>query len=172
MQRNVEWYEHLDCLHGALERGGAFLTVNASEGRANPMTIGWGQVGMVWNRPVFTVLVRESRYTYNCICEADAFTISVPRAGDFSDALALCGSRSGRELDKVAEAGLTLLAGQAVAAPVIEGCLQYYECRILARTQQARPNFASTDVLNQFYRNGDHHLVVFGEIVAAYAEEA
>jgi len=172
VQRNVEWYESLDCLHAALGRGGAFLIVNASGGKANPMTIGWGQVGVVWNRPVFTVFVRESRYTYDCIREADAFTISVPRAGEFSDALALCGTRSGRELDKVAEAALTLLPGQVVGTPVIEGCLQYYECRILARTQQARPNFASTDVLNQFYRNGDHHLVVFGEIVAAYAEGA
>jgi flavin reductase (DIM6/NTAB) family NADH-FMN oxidoreductase RutF len=64
-----------------------------------------------------------------------------------------------------------MIPGRAVEAPVIEECALHYECRISARTQQERAHFSAEDVLAQYYPNGDHHLIVFGEIVAAYAEE-
>jgi len=171
VHRGIEWCEETEQLQAALSRGGAFLIVNDVEGRANPMTIGWGQVGIVWSRPVFTALVRESRYTHKCIRGSETFTVSVPRAGEFKDELLLCGTKSGRDLDKVSEAGLSMLPGQEIETPIIEGCFLHYECRILARTQQTRPDFASDEVLKQFYPNGDHHLVVFGEIAAAYVTE-
>jgi len=158
-------------LQAGLSRGGVFLIVNAPDGRANPMTIGWGQVGIVWSRPVFTVLVRESRFTYECIRASDTFAVSVPCAGEMAAELLLCGTKSGRDMDKVSEAGLTLLPGQEIETPVIEGCLLHYECRILARTQQAPPDFSASDVIDTFYAKGDHHLAVFGEVVAAYMTE-
>ena len=120
---------------------------------------------------MFTVLVRESRHTHECIRTSDTFTVSVPRAGEFKDELLVCGTKSGRDFDKAAEAGLTMVPGQEVETPVIEGCVLHYECRILARTQQTRPDFSSDDVLGQFYAKGDHHLAVFGEVVAAYVTE-
>ena len=168
MHRPIEWYEETERLQAALARGGAFLTVNAPDGRANPMTIGWAQIGIVWSRPVLTVLVRKSRYTYDCIRGAGAFTVSVPCAGELSEELLLCGTKSGRDIDKVVEAGLSLTPGQKVDTPVIEGCFQHYECKILARSQQTRPDFCAEDVLTSFYPEGDHHVLVFGEIFAAY----
>ena len=84
---------------------GAFLT--AGGGVWNPMTIGWAQFGVVWSKPVMTVLVRKSRYTYGLMEQADVFTVSVPRAKELSKELGFCGSRSGRDVDKEKESGVT-----------------------------------------------------------------
>ena len=46
-----------------LSHGGAFLTVQGPE-RPNAMTIGWGSLGFAWGKPILTVMVRESRFTY------------------------------------------------------------------------------------------------------------
>lgn len=92
---------------------GAFLTAGDS-GKSNVMTIAWGSIGFMWGKPVFTVLVRPSRYTYRFMEEGSEFTVSVP-VGGMKEALALCGSKSGRDMDKVKAAGLTLQAGKKVA---------------------------------------------------------
>ena len=171
MKRDIEWDGGSAQLHEALRGSGAFIVVVDANGKANPMTIGWGQVGIVWSRPIFTALVRVSRYTYGCLQAAETFTINVPRSGELKEALAFCGTKSGRDLDKAAEAGLTMVDAKAVETPIIDECVLHYECRIVARTQQEPDNFTSGEILDRFYPNGDHHLIVFGEIVAAYAAD-
>ena len=171
MKRDIEWVEGAKPLNDALTSNGVFLVAVDAKGKPNPMTIGWGQVGIVWSRPMFTALVRTSRYTYECVRSSDSFTVNVPPRGGLKDELVLCGTKSGRDLDKAAECGLTMAPGKAVETPVIEECAVHFECRIVARTQQGRGDFGSDDVLGQFYAKGDHHLVVFGEIVAVYASD-
>ena len=171
MKRDIEWVEGAKPLNDALTANGVFLVAVDAKGKPNPMTIGWGQIGIVWSRPMFTVLVRTSRYTYECLQSSDSFTINVPPRGGLKDELALCKTKSRRDLDKAAECGLTMVPGKAVETPVIDECALHYECRIVARTQQEREDFRSNEVLGQFYAKGDHHLVVFGEIVAAYASD-
>ena len=171
MKRDIRWAEGTSHLGEALSQGGVFIVAVDAKGKPNPMTIGWGQVGIVWSRPIFTALVRMSRYTYECLQASDTFTINVPRLGELKDQLMLCGTKSGRDLDKTAECGFTLVPGKAVETPVIDECALHYECHIVARTQQQRPDFSSDEVLDQFYADGDHHMVVFGEIVATYAAD-
>jgi len=77
---------------------GAFLTVRAGEA-LNTMTIGWATIGYVWRKPVFTVLVRDSRHTFGIIEKAVDFTVSVPTT-DMQDAIMFCGTKSGRDYDK------------------------------------------------------------------------
>ncbi len=168
MKRDIEWDEGEKALREAFAQGGAFIVAVDPNGKPNPMTIGWGQVGVVWGRPVFTALIRASRYTNECLRSSGTFTINVPRPGGLRDELVFCGTKSGRDLDKSAGCGLTLGPGGAVETPIVEGCGLHYECRIIARTQQERSDFASDDVLDQYYASGDHHLIVLGEIVAAY----
>jgi flavin reductase (DIM6/NTAB) family NADH-FMN oxidoreductase RutF len=171
VKKRIEWYEHTAWLNEALRTGGAFLVAVDADGKPNPMTIGWGQVGIVWSVPAFTVLVRESRYTHGCIRHASAFTVNVPRPGDLADALKLCGSMSGRDIDKAADAGLSMVPATEVEGMVIEQCPLQYECRILARTQQHLDDLAAEEVLRTFYPHGDYHLVVIGRIIAAFAEQ-
>ncbi|MBN1859404.1 flavin reductase family protein, partial [Candidatus Bipolaricaulota bacterium] len=162
----IDWEQHAAALRRALEAGGVFLLTRAPDGRTNPMTIGWAQVGLIWNRPVCAVFVRKSRYTYECITGAHEFVVSVPLGNGFNDELMVCGSASGREIDKIRKTGIVLAPGRVVDVPVVDGCVLQIECRILARTQMLPGDLLADDVRGAFYPTGDEHLVVFGEIVA------
>jgi flavin reductase (DIM6/NTAB) family NADH-FMN oxidoreductase RutF len=168
MATSIEWYERADWLHQGLREGGAFLVARDAAGKPNPMTIGWAQVGIVWSIPVMTVFVRQSRYTHTCLRSATAFTVNVPRPGEMTEALAFCGSRSGRDLDKAAHAGLTLRPATEVEGAIIADCRLHYECAILARTQQALDEIDADDLLRTFYPQGDPHLIVLGRVATAY----
>jgi len=168
-RKTIQWHEQTEWLHGALTGSGAFLVVNTPAVRANPMTIGWGMVGIAWGMPLFVALVRRSRYTYECIQNVASFVVSVPRIGELQEALALCGTRSGRDIDKIAAAGLTVAPAQEVDTPILADCGLHYECEIVARTQQLHSDFASQQILETVYQQADnHHQAVFGKILSAY----
>ena len=76
----------------------------------NTMTIGWCQLGRLWSVPVCTVFVRPERYTYQFMESRDYFTVSV-LPPELKKITAFCGSRSGRDVDKVKECGLTVRYG-------------------------------------------------------------
>ena len=170
MKNEISWNEHAGHLKDALSGDGAFLVAVDQDGKANPMTIGWGQIGIVWRKPVFTVLVRRSRYTHGCLLQSEDFTVNVPARGELKEELLFCGTKSGRDVDKVAELRLDLAPGREVQAPILEACALHYECRILARKQLEEQDLFTPDVLSMYYGSDDHHLIVMGEIVAAYAE--
>jgi flavin reductase (DIM6/NTAB) family NADH-FMN oxidoreductase RutF len=172
MKVNMNWNEHVDLLKSALSADGVFLVAVDRDGKANPMTIGWGQIGIVWSRPVFTVLVRRSRYTHGCLLHSEDFTVNVPAVGELKEELLFCGTKSGRDVDKAKTLELTLTPSRDVSTPIIDACSFYYECRILARKQLEESDLFSPDVLSTYYGSDDHHMIVMGEIVAAYADEA
>jgi len=145
---------------------GAFLTVK-NGGKVNTMTIAWGTMGFIWNKPIFTVLVRYSRYTHELIHNADEFTVSFPLNGRLDDALNLCGTKSGRDIDKFAECALKTQRGRVVDTPVISGCDIHLECRIVYR-QALAPENLDDGIKNSCYPVGDYHVIYCGEIVAAY----
>ncbi|RPJ43763.1 MAG: flavin reductase family protein, partial [Chloroflexi bacterium] len=82
----------------------------------NAMTISWGSLGVMWARPIIQVVVRPQRYTYEFIEKYDTFTVcAFPK--EYHQALSLLGTKSGREMDKIAKAGLTPIPATCVAAP-------------------------------------------------------
>ena len=83
-----------------------------------PSWIGWGSLGSIWGVPLWTVLVRPSRHTYACIEHSGCFTVNVPTSA-LAEACAVCGSKSGRDLDKFAACDLTAERGQAVCGPTV-----------------------------------------------------
>ena len=85
-----------------LDDGGLLLAATKRSGESNVMTIGWGTVGVVWGLPMFTVLVRPSRFTYQFIEDAGEFTVNVP-SPDMRAFVDFCGTRSGRDVNKFAE---------------------------------------------------------------------
>ena len=168
--KQIAWHERTELLERALAGNGAFLVARDEAGRANPMTIGWGAVGRIWSIPTFTVLVRRSRYTHGCLLREESFTVSVPKNGDLAAALDFCGHNSGRDMDKAAACGIAFRPGMRVATPVIDGCALYYECRIIVRKQLEKGDFSAPDIREKYYDNDDHHMIVIGEIVAAYVD--
>ena len=146
---------------------GAFLTVKAGEA-LNTMTIGWGLIGFIWQRPVFMAAVRDSRHTFTIMEKASDFTVSVPKGG-MKDALMFCGTKSGRDVDKFKAAGLVPMAAQRTVSPVLKLEGIHLECLIRFK---APMNPALLDkALEDLYPARDYHTLYFGEIVACYENE-
>ena len=72
----------------------------------NMMTASWGGLGFLWNRPVAFVFIRPQRYTFDFVERNEGFTLSF-FGEEYRKVLQLCGTKSGREIDKVAETKLT-----------------------------------------------------------------
>ena len=81
------------------------LVTAGSKEHFNTMTASWGGIGWLWNKPVVFVFIRSERYTYEFMEENEYFTLSFLGKENRS-IYNLCGSKSGREVDKVKETGL------------------------------------------------------------------
>ncbi len=148
---------------------GAFLTVKDQD-RLNTMIIGWGNVSFIWQKPIFLVMVRYSRHTYQLLENAKEFTVSIPINKDLRKAIAFCGTKSGRDYDKFKECNLTAEPGKVVDTPIIGECDLHYECRVVYQ-QAMEPALISEDIRKKMYAEGDYHVMYFGEIVACYKKE-
>lgn len=148
---------------------GAFLTVKGDE-ELNTMTIGWGNIGYIWNKPVFMVAVRYSRYTYELIEKTNEFTVSVPLTKDMKKELAICGTKSKREIDKFKECNLTAKKGKVVDIPIIDECDLHYECKMVYK-QAMEPGMIDKSIKEAKYTDNDYHVLYYGEIVASYVKE-
>jgi len=136
-------------------------------GKPNAMTIGWGTVGIIWGKPIFTVLVRPSRYTHNCIEHTCDFTVNIP-SKKMSDIVAFCGSESGRDYDKFKEKGMIAVPGKTVKSPIIEQCLIHYECKVVHRNDVLKEKLDGK-IISSAYKSGDFHTIYYGEILRVCA---
>ncbi|WP_312634996.1 flavin reductase [Oscillibacter sp.] len=132
----------------------------------NTMTIGWGGLGSLWNRPACTVYVRPSRYTFQFMESNDYFTVSIlPK--ERKDALTLCGTKSGRDTDKIADCGFTLCYG-AGDAPFFDEAELVLVCRKLYAQDMTSEFVIDSGAAASFYPEGDWHRMYIGEVVEAY----
>lgn len=143
---------------------GAFLTVAADQA-LNTMTIGWAAIGFCWRKPVLMIAVRNSRHTYGLLEKGADFTVSVPKA-DMRVALAFCGTKSGRDVDKFAAQDLKTVPAKTTASPVIAVAGIHFECRIIVKTPMD-PALMAGD-LADLYPEKDYHTLYFGEILSCY----
>jgi flavin reductase (DIM6/NTAB) family NADH-FMN oxidoreductase RutF len=165
----VEWNVHLREMSTALTRDGVLLVSVDAQGNPNPMTVGWGMMGWIWGRPISTVLVRPSRYTYGCIESAGDFTVNLPYPEHGPQAL-LCGTRSGRETDKFAECGFTPLPSATIASPGIAECGLIMECRVVHHNDLIAGHLPR-EILAGYYPADDYHRCYFGEILRTMVDE-
>lgn len=84
----------------ALDQEWALLTVGTKD-KFNTMTISWGGLGTLWNKPIVTVYVKPIRYTYEFMENNEYFSISFYDE-EYKKDLGILGSKSGRDLDKIA----------------------------------------------------------------------
>jgi flavin reductase (DIM6/NTAB) family NADH-FMN oxidoreductase RutF len=149
-------------------RKGAFLTVKAADA-LNTMTIGWAVFGFIWQKPVMMVAVRSSRHTFGIIEKAEDFTVTIP-SGDMSKATAICGSKSGRDVDKFKMCNLETAEGLNVVSPIIKIQGIHYECRIVYKSAM-NPVHLDKNYDKSLYPQKDYHTHYFGEILACYETE-
>ena len=149
----------------ALEKG-IFMTTKVEE-KVNTMTIAWGGISFVWSKPIFVAYVRYTRDTYEMLKNTDEFTINIPISKDLKKELGFCGTKSGRDYDKIKECNFTLIDGRIVNTPIIADCEMHYECKIIYK-QAMEPNNIDKDILKRYYTKNDFHVIFYGEIVDSY----
>jgi len=140
-----------------------------ASGQFNTMTVSWGSTGIMWGKPFMQVVVRPQRYTRHFIEKYDTFTLSVlPES--YRDALNLLGIKSGRDGDKIHEAGLTPVASHAVAAPAFAEAELVIECRKMYWADLDPAHFIGIDA-SRIYPRQDFHRSYYGEILAIFGRE-
>ena len=169
-RRKVEVTEVAGTITRALQNGGVYLNSRVAD-KINSMVIGWGQIGRIWNRQAFVAYVRVRRYTRELLDKNPEFTVSVPVNGQDRKAFEICGTKSGRDMDKIREAGLTAVPAEIVSVPAIREFPLTLECRVMYRQQQVAADLPE-DIRAQFYSDEtEDHVVYYGEIVSAYILE-
>lgn len=135
----------------------------------NTMTVSWGQLGVLWNKDVFTCYIRPNRYTYNYLENSESFTVSF-FSEEYRKALAFCGAHSGRDCDKIKETGLT--------PEVLDGRVAFSEadmvfvCRKLYSYDLTESGFLTNDgIPESSYSSDPYHRAYISEITAVYVKE-
>lgn len=162
----VDPKEFAPSLLPAFGRENALLAAGDKSG-CNAMTIGWCQAGRLWNLPVCTVYVRPERYTYQFMEKSAMFTVSVlPESA--REAMAVFGTKSGRDLDKIKACGLTVRYG-AGDAPFFEEAEKVLVCRTLFVQDMAPECVRDDRILAHYGAKGGWHRIYTGEVLEAYS---
>jgi flavin reductase (DIM6/NTAB) family NADH-FMN oxidoreductase RutF len=165
-KREVSYTYQLDRTLDKLAHGGLLLAATRSGGRSNAMVIGWGTIGVIWGVPVWVVLVRPSRYTYSMIEESGFFTVNVPTP-EMKELVTVCGTRSGRDVDKLARVETSM--GNTVACVTLDACPVVYECKVV-HSNDVLPATLMPDIASRAYPQGDFHRLYYGQIMGTFAE--
>lgn len=134
----------------------------------NMMTVSWGAVGVIWGKPSVTAYIRQTRYTKEFVDQNDTFTLTFLKDGH-REALNVLGSKSGRDMDKMKDSGLTPIE--------VDGNVTFAEadlvlvCRKRFVQDMPKENFLQQETLDRWYADQNYHTMYIGEIIAAYQGE-
>lgn len=142
----------------------ALVCARKKDGTFNMCTIAWGQIGELWSKNVLTVFVKPIRFTDSFLNEDNYFTVTFFDESH-KDSLRICGTKSGKNIDKVKEANLK---------PVIlengitfEGYRRVYVCKKIYQQQFKQECFVdSKDIIDKYYVNEPYHNMYIGEIIS------
>jgi flavin reductase (DIM6/NTAB) family NADH-FMN oxidoreductase RutF len=150
------------------DKGWFALTVGEFPARKfNSMTVSWGGFGILWGRPFAQVVVRPTRFTHRFSEEYGDFTLCA-FAEERRGALNILGGKSGRDVDKIALAGLTPTASQSVRSPAFAEAELVLECRKIYRDKIDPAGFLDPDIEKNY--SGDYHTVYFGQVLRIFGE--
>lgn len=173
MKKQVNVFDYAGDICKALPKGILITTKNGDF--VNTMTIGWGHLGIEWSKPIFVAYVRETRHTKTMLENHGEFTINVPVGDVDKNILGFCGTKSGRDLDKIKELGLHLVDSDVVSVPGITELPLTLECKVIYKQKQDLSAIPE-DIINRYYPADDtgfqdYHYAYYGEIVNAYLIE-
>ena len=136
------------------------LTAGTGE-KCNTMTASWGGLGVLWGKPVATVYIRPQRYTLEFVEREEKFTLAF-FGEEYRKALALCGSKSGRDIDKVKECGFTVET--ADGAPYFAKADLVLVCKKAYWQDMDPTHFLDGEIDGKWYPEKDYHRIFIGEI--------
>ena len=135
--------------------------MDPQSGKYNTMTASWGGFGVLFHKPVAYVFIRPQRYTKEFVDKADRVTLSF-FGGEMREALQICGARSGRDCDKIKEAGLTAFVDGKIVG--FEQADKIFVCRKLYASELVQHGFMENKIPESVYAAGDYHTLYILEI--------
>ncbi len=145
-----------------------FLLTAGTPEHYNTMTASWGAMGVIWGSPSVTAYVRTSRHTMTYMEEQDTFSICVLEDG-YRDALAFCGSHSGRDYDKAKETGLTPM--ELDGTTVFEQAKLVIICEKQYAQMMEQDAFTQKDTYERWYGKDPMHKMYIGNIKSVYVKD-
>lgn len=178
MKKSIDVFDYAGDICKALKKG--ILLTTKSGDRLNTMTIGWGMLGIEWGKPIFIALVRESRFTKQLLEDSQEFSVNIPVGETDNRILGFCGTKSGRDVDKFHEMGLTPVESEFISVPGIGQFPLTLECKVLYSQNQDLSRIPA-DILDRYYpqdvdgtdpgKNRDYHIAYYAQILNAYIVE-
>ncbi len=144
------------------------LITSGTADKCNTMTASWGGLGMIWGAPAATCYIRPQRYTKEFMDREEYFTLTF-FGEEYRRQLQLCGSRSGRNTNKVKECGFTVAAAEC-GAPYFEEAELVLVCR-KRFAQPMDPDRIPQEIKTKWYPKQDYHILYIGEIVEALVKD-
>lgn len=181
MKRADNVFEHAPRIFASLPDPRILLSTQA-DGKPNIMNIGWASLGFEWQTPIFIIYVRHCRYTHEILEKNPEFTICAPldsKDSKVKRALKICGSKSGRDIDKFEETGLTKVSADLVKPPAIKEFPVTVECKVVCKIEQ--PKSEIDPEFHKYYPldvnsptaplTNSPHTIYWGKILKSYVIE-
>lgn len=140
-----------DNMFDAIGKEWMLVTAGTPE-KFNMMTASWGGTGILWGKPVAFIFIRPERYTYEFIEKGDTLTLSFLGEAH-RDIHKICGSQSGRDIDKVAASGLKPYVTE-------NGNIAYEQARLILECKKLYADFIDADnfvdklLISRWYEEG------------------
>ncbi len=143
----------------------ALLTAGTKD-NANPMTVSWGGVGVLWGKNVAYLFVRDSRYTKELIDHGEFFSLSFLDE-KYRSSLQFCGSHSGRDGNKWDETNLNPAFRHGIPYPDEANLVML--CQKMAAVPLTEDTFLDPSIKGKWYADGDMHTMYIAEIIDVMA---
>ena len=138
----------------------------------NTMTASWGHFGSLWGHssglPTSVIFVRPQRYTKEFVDREPLYSLCFFPA-EYKKALGYLGTHSGRDSDKVSEAGLTPVFGEGYT--YFEEAKLVFVCRKLYQAPVLEEGFHDKALMEDCYPKKDFHDLYVGEIIKVLVKE-
>ena len=146
----------------------ALVTARKKDGSFNMCTLSWGSIGVLWSKEVVTIYVKPIRHTDSFIHEDEYFTITFFDERHRKD-LALCGTKSGRDIDKIKESNLEVV--NIENGITFKDFKRVYVCKKIYQAPFVKDGFINNqDSLDKYYKDEPFHNVYIGEIIKVYEQ--
>ena len=159
--KEINPYEIADNPFKLIGKDWALVTAKNGDG-CNTMTASWGGVGIMWNKPVAFTFIRPQRFTFGLMENEEYYSLSF-YSEEYRKALSFCGTKSGRDYDKVKECKLTPVYDEK--APYFEEARLVLICRKLYAQDMNGESAVDKELVLPQYTAGDYHKMYISEIV-------
>ncbi|MCF8224586.1 MAG: flavin reductase [Bacteroidales bacterium] len=168
MFRKISPYEIDENVFRLIDKDWMLITAGKA-GDVNTMTASWGHLGIMWNLPVAICYIRPQRHTFDFANRYDFYTLSF-FTEQYRGILKYCGTKSGRDHDKIQETGLIPLETKTGNIYFQQARL-VMECRKIYQDDMVPENFVRPEIARKNYPKEDYHRFYYGEIINVWESE-